>query len=583
MKRLISLLLCLFLGIAAVGCTPVPKDPPPMTYEEQKDLYCDVIERYVSLLTAKQNGEALSMLSTEGMSQRERDIEEALYGIVEWASVVTRLGYGFKDMDGNGTPELLLLTRHSVRAVLTLSQKSPLLLEAAYGEEKFIQLAEGDRFFIERRKESDNPWEMVFCTARVDGEKMVYENEYGQLYDRELMETEGFFQTVAGERVPIDADTFRELHREAAKADLLGYATTLKWISPYICLPLKEPVTDEGRPTADFSSYAAIRDTCKKIAERVDDFQISKWQGDTYDELFVCPDDRSFEYYIRLLPATKCGSSYTGYDEIDLNGDGQDELVLMGEDYRIKAIFTQRNGVPVLLDAFLTETCWLDDEGLIHVDDYQAEELSYSVYELTDSGEYRMRYSILATLNGDRYLTKDGKTERISFERSLEIYYGEYCRYSEPFEPNEQTRNVTRLTYTPLCDGGEDLARAAVGKRFEKTASLQKTVPDKELASCRTDVVVEELTETQGRVMLYYAFSFCYPDPDRDNYLLNDTTESTLELTATPENGALVFDEKGVKGRIEFGHEYLWVIFEESTDPRFFVGNHLHKLAAPRE
>ncbi len=583
MKRIISFLICVLLVLPAVGCTPVPKDPPPMTYEEQKGLYQDVIARYVSLLTAKHNGEALSMLSTEGMSQRERDIEEALCGIVEWTSVVTWLGYGFKDMDGNGTPELLLLTRFSVMAVLTLSEEEPLLLEACYGAEKAIRQAEGNRFFVERRMESGNPCEIVYCTARVDGEKMVYENEYGQRYDRESLETEGFFQTVEGVRVPIDADTFRELHREAAKVDYVGYAITLKWISPYIYLPLKESVASEGRPIADFSSYAAIRETYKKIVACADDFQIQKWQGNTYDELFIYPDDQSFQYYIRLLLAANYGSRYTGYDEIDLNGDGQDELVLMGEDYRIKAIFTQRNGVPVLLDAFWRETCWLDDEGLIHVDDNRAEELKYTVYELTRNGEYSMRYSILALLNGNRYLTKDGKTERISFERSLELYYGEYCRYNEPFEPNEQTRNVTELTYTPLDGGGEDLARAAVGKRFEKLASLQKTVPDKELARSKTDVVVEETADTQRKITFYYAFSFCYEDPERENYMLDETTESTLELTATLENGALVFNEKGVKGRIEFGRDYLWVIFEESSDPRFFVGNHLHKLSASQE
>ena len=40
----------------------------------------------------------------------------------------------------------------------------------------------------------------------------------------------------------------------------------------------------------------------------------------------------------------------------------------MDEDYRIKALFTQKKGVPVLLGAFGYETCWLDEEGYIHVD-----------------------------------------------------------------------------------------------------------------------------------------------------------------------------------------------------------------------
>lgn len=121
-------------------------------------------------------------------------------------------------------------------------------------------------------------------------------------------------------------------------------------------MPLKEPVVNEDRPIADFSSYAAIWETYKKVAVCVDDFRVVAWQGDAYDELFIYPDDRSFEYYIRLLLAANYGSRYMGYDEIDLNGDGQDELVLLGEDYRIKAIFTPKDGEAILLDLFSWKT-----------------------------------------------------------------------------------------------------------------------------------------------------------------------------------------------------------------------------------
>ncbi len=74
-----------------------------------------------------------------------------------------------------------------------------------------------------------------------------------------------------------------------------------------------------------------------------------------------------------------------------------------------------------------------------------------------------------------------------------------------------------------------------------------------------------------------YAFTFLYPDPNRDQYLLDDTTESSLKITAREENGVFVFDESGVKGRFEFGSKYLWIIIEESNDQRFPVGYHCYK------
>ena len=42
-----------------------------------------------------------------------------------------------------------------------------------------------------------------------------------------------------------------------------------------------------------------------------------------------------------------------------------------------------------------------------------------------------------------------------------------------------------------------------------------------------------------------------------------------------------VFDENGIKGRIEFGQDYQWLIIEESTDERFPIGSHCFKEDEP--
>ena len=225
----------------------------------------------------------------------------------------------------------------------------------------------------------------------------------------------------------------------------------------------------------------------------------------------------------------------------------------------------------MLLDAFADETCWLDDQGFIHVDREDYYELEYSVYELTKSGEYNFVYSILAAGNGNRYLTKDGKTEQIPFEESLDLYYDDYCRYPEYVKPYEQTRNVSLLNYTPLVKASDDFVQNAVGKTWHRYAHLEKTT-GKEMAHSNTYVTFENVTDAQMDVNFKCAFTYYYPDPDKDNYLLDDTTETFLKVTAKAKDGAYLFDENGVKGRIEFGSKYLWIIIEESTDERFPVG-----------
>ena len=586
MNKYLSFLLCIFLILMAVGCTHLPEQQTQKSYKEQKALYDDIISQYTSLLNAKHNGEELVVPNTENMDARQSAISETLYGIVDAykdAKEVENLGYGYKDFDGNGTPELIILTKYtSIHAIFTLSDDQPILLESNYDFGSSFVFATKNRFFMVRRTVSDNIEEATFYTCRVSGDKMAYDAIYGKVYDQDKKETIEVFRIVDGNRTPIDEDTFRALNREYQKACQPGYSDLSKLAAPRIHFPLVNGVIDSDLPVADFSDYAAIRKTYLAISTCLEKFKSLEWIEGKYDNLFSFPSDRSFEYYTRLLYTAYHSDHHMGYDEVDLNGDGLDELVLMNEDYRIKAIFTQKDGVPVLLDAFAYETCWLDDKGFIHVDNEQYHELEYNLYEFASNGEYKLIYSILAADNGKRYLTENGKTEEITFEKFLELHYEDYCRYSEPFKPYEQTRNVSNLLYTALTEATEDMIKVAADKTWHKYANLEKTT-GKDLARSNTYVTFENVTDTQMDMSVKYTFTFSYPDPSRDHYLLDDTTESILRFTVRKEDNCIVFDENGVKGRIEFGQKYLWLVIDESSDQRFSVGNHCFEIYSPQD
>lgn len=597
MKKFSAVLLCLAVLLTAVACATasqqthqLPEESTtPQAQEEtntNQGAYDDIITQYTALLTAKYNGEELPSPNTEYMDEREAAIAEALYNIVDSrksAESAQDLGYGYKDFDGNGITELVLLSKYtSVSAIFTLSDEKPILLEANYGVGNSIIFAKRNRFFIRRQSIINSIEKTTFYICRVDGDTMAYDTVCGATYNQENRQILEYFQITGGNKTIIDKDTFNELTREIDQSSEIGYSDISKLLSPRIHYPLKKDVPSQDLPIADFSSYAAIRSTYQAISNCIDVFESSKWHLGEYDNLFAFPNELSFEYYMRLLYATHLGSTAGGYDELDLNGDGQDELILLNEDYRIKAIFTQKNGIPVLLDAFSYETCWLDDQGFIHVDREEYYELEYILYEFTKSGEYKLIYSILCAKNGNRYLTKDGKTERISFEKSLELYYDEYCRYSEPFDPHEQTRNVSELTFTPLTESAEAPVKAATDKTWHKNAYLEKTTGS-DLAHSDTYVTFENVTDAQMDVNFKYAFTYYYPDPDRENYLLGDTVESSLKVTARAENGTFTFNQNGIKGRFEFGHSYMWLIIEESSDERFHVGYHCYGKYTPQD
>ena len=262
--------------------------------------------------------------------------------------------------------------------------------------------------------------------------------------------------------------------------------------------------------------------------------------------------------------------------------------MLMNEDYIIKAIFTMKNGKPVMLDALTHENGWLDSEGFIHVDREDEDVLEYSLYELTADGDYNLIYSILLAQYGNYYetnyyLTKEGKTEKITSDRFKEIYNDEYCVYTAPFEANEYNRAVSGLTYTPLTPPAEDPVRNAVTKRWYKGAWLNEIPVDAHSAYGAIYMSFENVTETQMDVHVTYKYAVYYPDPDNQYHSLEDITESNLNFTARLENGVFVFEADGIKGHLEFSPKYLWLVIEESSDKRFPVGYHCLSVYIPGE
>jgi hypothetical protein len=312
----------------------------------------------------------------------------------------------------------------------------------------------------------------------------------------------------------------------------------------------------------------------------VDEFNKFEFEAGNYDNLFSFPNDEAFEYYIQFLHMSIAEGDRMGYDEIDLNGDGQDELVLLDEQYYIQAIFTQKDGVPSLLCAFPLgyENAWLDEQGLIHVDHEDYYVLRYGLYEFTREGEYRHHYTVIAQQYG-RHLRKDGKTEIIPFDQSLEIYHEEYQCYPDDFQPNEYARRVSALCYTPLTEVSGNTLEAAAKETWARDEHLEdEETTEKFLIMEYTRLTFGGADSASPTMLIQYEYSYCYPDPERENYSLGASEESELTLSLHKDGDVYRFDESGVRGYIELGPKVVWLVIEESHDERFSVGYHCYKI-----
>ena len=596
------LLLCLavimlFLAVAckktpSVSTTPEQSQIPEEPQKTYQEVYADIISQYTALLTAKQKGETLVAPNTEGMDADQAAIVQTVFRIVEGmdAKYVERYGYGYKDYDGNGIPELLLFPDFGrvVMAIFTVSNGKAVLLASNLNDADNVYFSNSNIFFsksgcflMKQVAENGNIETATYSYFRVAGDKLAYESVFGEVYDYEKKEILENFQMVNGERVNIDCEAFMELGLEYTQIGEGRNLDILKLQTPCIYLPLVDQEKGDDRPVADFSSYAAIIETVKAISEDdiFDSFHADKWRNGKYDHLYACPTETDFDYYNRFLYILYRGSySPLGYDEIDLNGDGKDELVFLTEDYTIEAVFTQKNGTPVMLKSLLqNEEGWLDEDGYIHIDRGDINELEYSVYKVTESGDFELVYDIFVAEDGNRYLTKDGKKEKITFEESLEIY-DEYCCYPERVDPNEYTRTVSDLTYVALTEPYYDPIQSAAqdGISWHSSANWDGPAGTKTWFMAGTYVTFENLTEDSVDVNFEYVLTKYYPDPDRENYSLSETTESSLKVTAHRANG-FYFEEGSISGRIEFHSEYIWIIIEESADERFPEGYHCYR------
>ena len=136
MKKIIAVLLCLITVLTSFGCACSTPETPP-TGEDSlsyKDIYADVISLYKSYLTVKKGGDALTSVVLESSDESFNEIAETLRNIVDFVKSPENLGYGYKDLDGNGVPELLIMSSSSaVLAILTISEGKPILLASTNG------------------------------------------------------------------------------------------------------------------------------------------------------------------------------------------------------------------------------------------------------------------------------------------------------------------------------------------------------------------------------------------------------------------------------------------------------------------
>jgi len=549
MKKISILALCLLVLLCFVSCA---KSAENTSYE-------GIIDKYTELLSAKSKNEALTQ---PGDSANE--IELALYEIVRDCEDPKVMGYATKDINKDGTEELVLLSKgNKLYALFTKVNDSPVLLlksdqmSAAISPDGTIfgnDYIQDQGSFTLIQKISDGKLGGLEYGTVVNGEDATFykiENSVKTEITRdELLKLDNSMQSI------LPGTRWNETTKKAG----------FRFVS---ALPDSSQST---APVPDFSSYDGILSAYKTIVESFSEYQKSEWVNGKYDNLFNITDNESYDVFhqiflggISVKPASTAllyandypsdiNNAY-GYAKKDLNGDGTQELILLNDNYEIITVFTMKDGKAVHLEGLLDT--WLDENGRIHksvtTGGVVGRDREYFVYEIDGTGLKQIigvGSGVNISLEKENWYKTDGQTKTEISDEEGEALYAEYDLTPKGWIEEEYTR-FTGIEFVPLFDA------TLANEKHINTYSQMGIVSERSLT---VSAISDDTVTASIEFVKSYGEWDPVTNPDPEVHYTN------LEFESIRNGNRYEFEKDGIKGYIEFAVNSVWVVVTESKN-----------------
>ena len=346
-------------------------DPDYIPLDGGASLYEDIVNDFIEIIKYKRDTEELPPKPNNAPYYTD-----TLYEIGAMYDPSIDMGYTYTDIDGDGYAELLIMDRGNyIYGLFTLTDKKPAAVQVF--QKGMGHLApDGTVFYVTKEFGETNTVQysnFKYITRLVDG-KLVGTATGWRDADGNIAEDDDVSYHIIDEN---------GVETEVTKAESSEYnaiynyywewasrLTKLCYLKFYSVFTV-QTITDV---TADFSSYEAIIKTFALMHSDVagGKYERSKWTSGKYSDGMIFESYEDFEIYDRLIGACvllqNSSIAKFGYAEKDLDGDGTNELILLGDKYYVYAIFTLVDGKAVLLDSYndLHAAC-IDADGNIYV------------------------------------------------------------------------------------------------------------------------------------------------------------------------------------------------------------------------
>lgn len=553
MKKLIVILLAFAMLLCAVACG-VPSEDGNDTVI--KSPYDDIIKKYKELLTERTNGEL-----PDPTGDNSDEIGTAVYEIVRDCVDPAVMGYATKDINGDGSDELILMDQsNKLYALFTVQTNTPVLLLKL--DSMSAAITPDGTLYASRYE--PNKGESTHIKRIVDGRLTGL--EYGGVIEGETVTC---YKIENGVRSEITMS--EKLQLDAVAQSIFQNARYQTKTTGFRFVSAAADTSENAAPTPDFTSYDGILSAYKIIVESFSEYSRSSWINGEFDGLFAISDNESYGIFhqifyggIRVKPTetyfgqdyAKDGDNAYGYAKKDLNGDGSEELILLTDNFEIFAIFTMVNGKAVMLDG--AYGAWIDKDGRIRKDvatgGLVSRDAEVFVYEI-DGAEMKpvigVGYKVNFYLEKEGWYKIDGDTRVEISKEEGEALYAEYDILPPGYCNEEYTRTFSGIVFSPLFDA------SLVSQKHVNTYSNVWFVNGNTL----TVSAVSDSSVTFEIKIIYTDREFDpETNPDPEVYITNIAGE------ALRNKNRYEFEKDGVKGYIEFAVNSAWVIVTESAD-----------------
>lgn len=339
-------------------------DPDYVPADGGVSMYAEIVERYKYLVLYK--------FTVSELPEEEAEpayYEAALRYVANYYDPSIDLGFAYKDINGDGYVELLLMGKEArLYALFTIVNREAVVVKTFQDGMGYLD-STGLVFSHEKRFEegTTNQIGLTYRFERLVDGKLVgtgfgWDDGDG-VYATE--DDEVYFKLENGEKVTIDYDTEYKVLVDHTYEYYIGYPTRVTKLSNLV---YNTALVEKDVPTvkADFSSYEAIIKTFTYMYTNVagnDRLDKSDWFKGDYDNGMIFDTYEDYVTYSKIVAGagfiTSGSSAKYGHAVKDLNGDGVNELILMDSygsgtsaKFGIFAIFTLVDEKPVLLEFF---------------------------------------------------------------------------------------------------------------------------------------------------------------------------------------------------------------------------------------